>query len=102
MRTIVAYRCVWSSLKIWTMLRSDAKSSSLKTYRPAGKTLPPGISTRWLNVTIVFLFHSSAITLGRPTKTTRDEQKIIATTVSRFILTTPKDLDDRVGSCDND
>ena len=68
------------------MLRSDAESSSLKTYLPAGKILPPGISTGWLNVTIVFLSHSSAITLSRSAGATRDEQKIIATTVNRFIF----------------
>src|ERR1700732_448556 len=68
------------------MLRSDAESSSLKTYLPAGKILPPGISTGWLNVTRVFLSHSSAITLSRSAGATRDEQKIIATTVNRFIF----------------
>src|ERR1700738_4370399 len=68
------------------MLRSDAESSSLKTYLPAGKILPPGISTGWLNVTIVFLSRSSAITLSRSAGATRDEQRIIATTVNRFIF----------------
>src|SRR5580704_1281603 len=68
------------------MLRSDAESSSLKTYRPAGKTLPPGISTRLLNVTIVFWFESSDFTLGGNTKATRTKQEIIAITLHRFIL----------------
>jgi hypothetical protein len=68
------------------MLRSDAESSSLKTYRPAGKTLPPGISTRLLNVTIVFWFESSDFTLGGNTKATRTKEEIIAITLHRFIL----------------
>src|ERR1700674_1052715 len=73
------------------MLRSDAESSNLKTYLPAGKILPPGISTGWLNFTIVFLSHLSAITLSRSAGATRDEQNIIATTVNRFIFDDTQD-----------
>src|SRR5690242_12133354 len=42
------------------MLRFEEESSSLKTYVPGGSTFP-GTSAGALSVTIVFLFHSSAV-----------------------------------------
>src|SRR4029077_5562489 len=41
------------------MWRSEGESAQTRVYVPAGRTCP-GISTDWLNVMTVFLFHSSA------------------------------------------
>src|SRR5579871_2067327 len=56
MKLVINFRSSLS--KIWTTFRSEL-SISLKTYVPAGSTMP-GTSTCPLNVTLVFMFHSSA------------------------------------------
>src|SRR5579862_2661322 len=75
-----------AQLKIWTMWRSDAESTSLKTYGPAGKVwVPtPGTSTGPSNVTVVLLFQSSALARGRIARTARLKQKAIATALDRY------------------
>src|SRR5689334_15409949 len=75
---MVVYKCVPSSLKIWTIFRSDNESINLKIYVPAGKTWAPtpGTSTGALNVTIVCLFHSSAAAGNKNTQITSTHNTI--------------------------
>jgi hypothetical protein len=56
-------------------------------YVPAGKTIPPGISTGWLKVTTVFLFHPSAFALDENIKATTLRQMIVTATLIRLIIT---------------
>jgi len=51
---------------------------------PAGKTWAPGISTGWLNITIVFLSDASALTGLGSANATKVKQMIVATTLNRF------------------
>src|SRR5579859_2864332 len=68
------------------MWRSDCESISLKVYVPAGSIWAPtpGISTGALNVTLVFLFHSSAFAPDGNARATRDKTKITPAILSLF------------------
>src|SRR5437899_8562215 len=89
---MVVNTCVPSSLKIWTMFRSDDESISLKRYVPAGRKCSPtpGTSTGPLNVTLVRLFQSSADAVGtrnaQATRTQNTIDRVFISFICRFLL----------------
>src|SRR5581483_294588 len=76
MASTVVRSLVSSALKIWTIFRVAAESSSLMTYLPAGSTVTryPGTLTGAFIVMVVFLSERSALAtaVNKPKKTRQD------------------------------
>src|SRR5437867_841155 len=78
-------RCFSSSLKIWTMCRSDWESANLKTYLPGSSTFL-GTCIGASMVMMVFLFQASALACGTSPPTISTAQETEANTVARLFI----------------